>query len=434
MIGCTPQQSARYPARLTYQRTELRISSKRSRHSWTTCAAHSGNGYLASPNSKPAKVHKPSTTGLVLNGVCGGEKRGSVAPVPQTRAFDTTQEIIVTLHCTEELDIQMLAFYYESNGAIIGPFDIPDLTINDVATVGEINSPDQIDSWTLTGNAGLYDIDFDDEFGNPQSGEAYRLVSTMSDPGAPGGFVSRFWIFPTDGTDFSGGTATDVSQIGFDRPVWADIICFTRGVLIKSAKGEVPVERLTEGDHVLTMDAGYQPIRWIGSNWVDAAGLDANPKLIPIRILAGALGNGLPEQDIVVSPQHRVLISSVIAERIFDIREVLVPANKLLAMEGIDLAEDMLATGVEYWHFLFDAHQIVWSNGAPTESLFTGPEALKAVSPEAREEITTLFPEITLPDYVVTSARHIPQKGKLMKKLAQRHQKNHKPVVEAAGR
>ena len=112
----------------------------------------------------------------------------------------------------------------------------------------------------------------------------------------------------------------------------------------------------------------------------------------------------------------------------FDTKEVLIPANKLLTLDGIDIERD--ADSVEYWHFLFDAHQIVWSNGAPTESLFTGPEALKAVSPEARREITTLFPEIALPGFLATSARPIPETGKHMKVLAHRHHKNRKPVFE----
>jgi hypothetical protein len=78
---------------------------------------------------------------------------------------------------------------------------------------------------------------------------------------------------------------------------------------------------------------------------------------------------------------------------------------------------------------LFDDHQIVWSNGTPSESLFIGPEALKAVSPEGRLEIQTLFPEICDPDFQPRPARFIPEKGKLMKKLAQRHQANKKDIV-----
>lgn len=129
-----------------------------------------------------------------------------------------------------------------------------------------------------------------------------------------------------------------------------------------------------------------------------------------------------------MSPQHRILVRSPVALRLFDSAEVLIPANKLLTLPGIDIAWD--ADGVEYFHFLFDDHQIVWSNGAPTESLFTGPEALKSVPPEARAEIATLFPQIVAPGFTPRAARPIPEKGKLMKTLAQRLAKNNKPAVE----
>ena len=236
------------------------------------------------------------------------------------------------------------------------------------------------------------------------------------------------------GTTFGdGGTGNfaiggyEMSQ-GFHHMVGQEpIICFTRGTLIKTCMGEVAIEDLVVGDKVLTMDNGYQPIRWIGGRGLSRADLEANPKLKPIRIRAGALGQGLPEQDLLTSPQHRVLVRNQVAVRMFASAEVLIPANKLLTLPGIDIEWD--ADGVEYFHFLFDAHQIVWSNGAQTESLFTGPEALKAVSPEAREEIATLFPEIVTPGFTPQSARPIPEKGKLMKTLAQQMAKNNKVAV-----
>lgn len=120
-------------------------------------------------------------------------------------------------------------------------------------------------------------------------------------------------------------------------------------------------------------------------------------------------------------------MSSTIAEQMFGHRDVLIPANKLLILDGIDILEHN-PNGVEYWHMLFDDHQIVWSNGSPTESLFTGPEALKAVSPEARAEIETLFPLICDPDFKPVAARLLPEKGKPMKTLAQRHKKSHEPL------
>jgi len=204
-------------------------------------------------------------------------------------------------------------------------------------------------------------------------------------------------------------------------------VCLTCGTRIKTIRGEVATEDLEVGDKVLTMDCGYQPIRWIGGRTLNAAELKANPKAKPIRISAGALSMGQPESDLVVSPQHRVLVRSKIAKRMVDHAEILLPANKLLPINGIDAESE--AQSVESFHMLFDSHQIVFSNVAPTESLFTGPEALKAVSPAAREEIETLFPAITAPDFLPSAARFIPEKRKQMKVLAQRHHKNRQPLL-----
>lgn len=206
-----------------------------------------------------------------------------------------------------------------------------------------------------------------------------------------------------------------------------DVVCFSSSTRIETLRGSVRVEDLHIGDQVLTYDHGHQPVRWIGSCRLSRSQLESKPKLKPILIRADALGAGVPRQDLIVSPQHRVLVSSAIAKRMFDQKEILIPANKLLPLHGVQVMDD-IPDGVEYWHILFDDHQIIWSNGAPTESLFTGPEALRAVSPESREEIETLFPEICRPDFTPRPARYIPQKGRLMKKLIERHQANDKPL------
>jgi hypothetical protein len=210
-----------------------------------------------------------------------------------------------------------------------------------------------------------------------------------------------------------------------------DIICFAAGTKIETARGQVSVEDLRVADQIRTYDHGNAPIRWIGSCRVSGPQLEAHPNLKPILIRADALGAGHPRQDLIVSPQHRVLVSSAIAMRMFGHKEVLVPANKLLPLHGVEVVSDS-PNGVEYWHILFDQHEIIWSNGTPTESLFTGPEALKSVSAESRAEIQTLFPEICAPGFKPTSARYIPEKGKLMKKLVQRHQANGKPMFSSA--
>ncbi|MEP6017713.1 MAG: Hint domain-containing protein [Paracoccaceae bacterium] len=209
---------------------------------------------------------------------------------------------------------------------------------------------------------------------------------------------------------------------------YMDFVCFADGTQIMTRNGQVAVEKLQIGDDVMTMDSGYQPIRWIGSRTLDAIDLAVNPNLRPIRIKAGALGAGLPEQDLFVSPQHRIFVRSAIAQRMFGTSEILIPAKKLLDIVGIDV--DQGAQSVTYTHFLFEKHEIVFSNKAPTESLFTGKEALKSVSAAARQEIMEIFPEIASPDFSPIPARPIPEKGKTMHKFADRVKKNGRYIVE----
>ncbi|SDE83846.1 Hint domain-containing protein [Paracoccus isoporae] len=110
----------------------------------------------------------------------------------------------------------------------------------------------------------------------------------------------------------------------------------------------------------------------------------------------------------------------------FGTNEVLVAAKQLCQVDGIDTAYDL--DEVEYFHILFDRHEVVISNGAETESLYTGPQALKSVGEAALEEIFTIFPELKDHDYTPVPARTFAS-GRMGRKLAMRHKKNAKPLV-----
>ncbi|MFC0200469.1 Hint domain-containing protein [Paracoccus rhizosphaerae] len=205
-----------------------------------------------------------------------------------------------------------------------------------------------------------------------------------------------------------------------------ELFCFVTGTLIRTSRGLVAVEDLRVGDLVETRDNGLQPVRWTGSKKLTAAALLLKPALRPVRIRAGALGENIPSADLHVSPQHRILVRSRIAQRMFSTHEVLVAAKKLVMLDGIDIAEDMAE--VEYHHFLFDRHEVVTSNGAETESLFTGPEALRSVGKDAQEEIFTLFPQLGDPDFTADPVRALAS-GRMGRRLAMRHLWNDKRLV-----
>ncbi len=172
------------------------------------------------------------------------------------------------------------------------------------------------------------------------------------------------------------------------------IVCFTPGTLIATPKGEVAVEHLRVGDKVITRDNGIQEIRWMGAKemgWHDFAG---NPHLRPVMVKAGSLGNGLPERDMMLSPNHRLLVANDRTALYFDEHEVLVAAKHLIGGKGIHQVESV---GTTYFHFMFDQHEVVLSNGAWTESFQPGDYTLKGLGNAQRNELMELFPELKAP-------------------------------------
>lgn len=160
--------------------------------------------------------------------------------------------------------------------------------------------------------------------------------------------------------------------------------CFTEGTLIETARGRVPIERLRIGDGVQTLDHGVQPLRWIGRSLRRAVGEDA-----PVTFAANALGL---HEALDLSPNHRVLISSVWAEVLFGTHEVLVRARELVNGRSIGRRRD--GRGVVYVHLLFDRHEIVRGNGLWSESYHPGPQTLGSFDAATEAELWRLFPEL----------------------------------------
>lgn len=189
-----------------------------------------------------------------------------------------------------------------------------------------------------------------------------------------------FMVTGRSGTD----TDTDTVRINI-------LICVTRGTMIDTPSGAVPVEDLRPGDLVLTEDGRSEPLRWIGSRRLSAADLVADPSLRPVRIAADTFGSARPVRDLRVSPQHRVLLTGWHAELLFGEDRVLVPAKGLLDDRAVTV--DRGADGAEYFHLLFDRHEVILTEGLPTESFFPGPHSLGELDGPARDELLRLFPD-----------------------------------------
>ncbi|MFT6532481.1 MAG: Ca2+-binding RTX toxin-like protein [Limimaricola cinnabarinus] len=182
----------------------------------------------------------------------------------------------------------------------------------------------------------------------------------------------------------------DGTQMQFEE-IENVVPCFTPGTVIGTPRGERLVEELREGDRIITRDNGIQEIRWVGHKQVGPQQFLTSPHLKPVMIRAGALGNGLPERDMMVSPNHRVLLSGDRAQLYFEDSEVLAAAKHLVGSNGIHTVE---VPRTSYIHFMFDRHEVVLSNGAWTESFQPGDHSLKGIGTEQRDEIFELFPEL----------------------------------------
>lgn len=241
---------------------------------------------------------------------------------------------------------------------------------------------------------------------HPQTPTLDGIRGTNATPGNLGGTTTIEFYFPVPAAQFYAGR-NGIQGPGLIRDPYAyrlfyddelSVVCFANGTLIETEAGLVAVENLEAGEMVKTRDNGFQPVRWVGSRKIRPAELNAHANLRPVCIKSGALGVGVPIQDLAVSPQHRMLIRSEIAQQMFGTDEVLVAAKHLLELPGVEVAEDMEM--VEYFHILFDRHEVIYANGAEAESLYTGREAMKSLSVAARKEILTIFPELKNSDLV----------------------------------
>lgn len=181
-----------------------------------------------------------------------------------------------------------------------------------------------------------------------------------------------------DASDWSGGAGSDafnaygtygaaeplstidqleLSALGFS------LACFAAGTHIRTPRGEVAVEALRAGrDSIVTANGMLAPVRWIGSRRIRPARLPRPEEAMPVRVLAGALGPGVPRRDLFLSPDHALFLGGV-----------LIPVRYLV--NGRTIAPVARAS-VTYFHVELDRHDILLAEGAPAESyLDTGNRA-----------------------------------------------------------
>ena len=187
-------------------------------------------------------------------------------------------------------------------------------------------------------------------------------------------------------------TQVDRTAVAGGQRAAGGVICFTPGTRIMTPDGAVKIEDLQPGDLIQTKDNGAQEIMWTGHRRMTGARLYAMPHLRPVRFRAGAMGPGRPEDDLLVSPQHRMLIRGAAARALFNTDEVLVAAEDLI--NDTSVMVDYAAREVTYVHILLERHNILWANGMETESFHPSNTALDMIEPAQRAVLLALLPGV----------------------------------------
>jgi hypothetical protein len=227
-----------------------------------------------------------------------------------------------------------------SVGAGAITFGAPDVTLR----IDAVPDPGSTYQNTLDGLTGGDIIDL--------GGVAFVAGATATINGstltvADGDFSENFSLGTTDATgaqvtaDLNGGTQVEA-------------ICFCKGTLIRTAAGDVEVERLAVGDLVETWTGMPRPITWIGIGQVLATRGRRNAAT-PVIVRKGALGDNMPYEDLHITKGHSLSIDGV-----------LIPVEFLVNHRSI-LWDDR-AQEVSVYHIETADHDVLVANGAPAES------------------------------------------------------------------
>ena len=167
----------------------------------------------------------------------------------------------------------------------------------------------------------------------------------------------------------------------------ADIVAgaFARGTRIALADGtQAPVETLRPGDCVITRDHAVQPLRWAGRVTLRAEGGFA-----PITVQPGVMGN---PGALTVSPHHRLFLYRREAKALAGAAELLVQARHLVDDVSILRREGGF---VEYFSLVFDAHEVIYAEGIPCESLMVCPAVLTRLPEALSTSLRAAFPGLS---------------------------------------
>jgi hypothetical protein len=221
------------------------------------------------------------------------------------------------------------------------------------------------------------------------SGEPIDLLFVAAGPGENQGDLT----FVVSTAPLVPGTTYDITfKNDSGGTPYGELVCFVRGTLIRTPDGDVPVESLKLGDRVMTYDDGAQLITWTSNRMVLFPQGDERP----IWVEPNSFGPDQPYQKTGFSPRHCLLQQDPQNQVIFGSDAMLTATRD--CVDHSDITQQDNAAPVEYFHFMFDKHALVWANGLLSESFFPGPIARRSLDPISRARLVSIYPSLSDPE------------------------------------
>jgi hypothetical protein len=165
------------------------------------------------------------------------------------------------------------------------------------------------------------------------------------------------------------------------------------GANVRTPCGPRRIELVRPGDLIVTRDNGLQPVRMVWMREITTTDMIVNSDLAPIRLKPRAIGPMMPQRDICVAPDHRILVPGY---RLHGEEK-----TKCCFIEARDLADasdaayvDRSRDVVKYITLIFDTHQVFSCNGLPVESFLPTEGTVAALDVGLREDLIRRFPQL----------------------------------------
>jgi hypothetical protein len=179
----------------------------------------------------------------------------------------------------------------------------------------------------------------------------------------------------------------------------ADIVPrrFTGGIAeganLRTPCGLRRIEIVRPGDLIVTRSNGLQPVQMVWKRRLTRQQLEQHPDLAPVRLRPRAIGPMMPQRDLLVAPDHRLLIPGCRIAGVPDAVSVLTEARKIAgSSDAVFVDHDV--ESVTYYQLVFESHQVLAVNGLPVESYLPDAAAIQALGGEMRDALEERFPDV----------------------------------------